>query len=143
MATTIDALVDRVRSLCCSHPFGFIEAVSSEDFLRQPTGRGDQVFRVKARGGAVRGQIGYFEERTDPIEIEWIRAINADYDATRRALLRDVTSLTAAIIRDGHVTSGGEYTVPDSGRTSEMIGQPGASFLAMRLTVPVNYELTV
>lgn len=124
-------------------PFSFTEAVSSEDFMRQPTGRGDQVFRVKARGGQARGQMAYVEERTDPIEIEVIRSINADYDATRRRLLKDVTSLTAAIIRDGHVSSGGEYTVPDSGRSHDVVGQKGASFLTLRLTVPVNYETNV
>lgn len=143
MATTIDVIVDRVRSLCAGQPFVFEEAVSTEAFTLQPSGRGDQVFRVKARGGPVKSQMAYVEERTDAIEIEVIRAINADYDAARRLLLRDVTSLTAAIIRDGHVTSGGEYTVPDSGRTSDVVGQPGASFLTLRLTVPVNYEVSI
>jgi len=142
MATTIDAIVDRVRSLCCTSPFAFTEAVSSEDFTRQATGRGDQVFRVKARGGAARGQVAYTEERTDSIDVEVIRAIGADYDATRRRLLKDATSLTAAIIRDGHVSSG-EYTVPDGGRSSDVIGAQGQSFLTMRLTVPVNYEAYV
>ena len=142
MATTIDVIVDRVRSLCCSAPFAFTEAVSSEDFIRQATGRGDQVFRVKARGGQARGQMTFAEERTDTLDLEVIRAISANYDSTRRLLLKDASSLTAAIIRDGHVTSG-EYTVPDGGRTSDVIGQPGASFLTMRLTIPVNYEATV
>ena len=143
MAITIDTIVDRVRSLCVGQPFGFTEAVSTEDFALQPSGRGDQVFRVKARGGPTRAQMAYVEERTDLIEIEAIRAINADYDATRRLLLKDITSLTAAIIRDGHVSSGGEYSVPDGGRTSEVMGRPGASFLTLRLTVPVNYETNV
>lgn len=143
MATTIDVLVDRVRSLCIASPFGLSESVSTEDFTRQPTGRGDQVFRLKARGGPVKGQIGYVEERTDSLELEVIAAINADYDATRRRLLKTATSLTAAVIRDGHVTSGGEYTVPDGSRTQEVIGQPGASFLTLRLTLPVNYEAQI
>lgn len=140
---TIDEVVDRVRSLCCSHPFGFVEAVSTVDFTKQATGRGDQVFRVMTRGGAALGQMAYVEERTDSLDLEVIRAINADYDGTRRRLLLDATSLTAAIIRDGHVTSGGEFTVPDGGRSREVIGQPGASFLTLRLTLPVNYETQV
>jgi hypothetical protein len=139
---TIDAVVDRVRSLCVASPFSFVEAVSSEDFTRQPSGLSDQVFRVKARGGRALAQMGMYEERTDLIEMEVIRAVNADYDVTRRALLKDVTSLTAAIIRDGHVTSG-EYTVPDEGRTSGILGERGASFLTLRLTLPVNYEVTI
>ena len=143
MAITIDVLVDRVRSLCCAEPFALTEAVSTEDFLRQPTGRADQVFRVKSRGGPVKGQMTYVEERTDSLDLEVIKAVNADYDAARRWLSQTATSLTAAIIRDGHVTSGGEYTVPDGGRTQEVIGQPGASFLTLRLTLPANYETLV
>lgn len=143
MATTLDVIIDRVRSLCCSSPFVLAEAVSSEDFTKQATGRGDQVFRVKARGGQARGQMSYVEERTDSVDLEVIRAINADYDGTRRRLLKDATSLTAAIIRDGHVWSGGEYTVPDGGRSQDVIGQQGASFLTLRLTLPVNYEVQI
>lgn len=123
-------------------PFTYTEAVSSEDFERQATGRGTQVFRVKARGGPVRGQLAYTEERTDSIDLEVIRAVNADYDAARRRLMKDANSLTAAIIRDGHVSSG-EYTVPDSGRASDIVGERGASFLTLRLTLPVCYETTV
>lgn len=143
MAITLDAIVDRVRSLCVNSPFLFTEAVSTEDFTKQPTGQGDRVFKVKGRGGSVRGQMGYVEERTDRIELEVIRAVNADYDGARRALLRDATSLTAAVIRDGHVSSGGEYTVPDESRSQEIVGQPGASFLTLRLTLPANYEINV
>jgi hypothetical protein len=139
---TLDTIVDRVRSLCSSHPFAFTEAVSTEDFTLQPSGRGDQVFRVKARGGPALGQMAYVEERTDTIEIVWIRSVDADYDATRRKLLRDATSMTAAVIRDGHVTSG-EYTVPDGSRTQDFAGEKGSSFLTMRLTLPVNYETSV
>jgi hypothetical protein len=143
MATSLDVIVDRVRSLCSNAPFAFTEAVSTEDFMRQPTGRGDLVFRVKARGGPARGQMAYVEERTDSVELEVIRAVNADYDGARRRLLKDANSLTAAIIRDGHVTSGGEYTVPDGGRTQDVIGISGATFLTLRLTLPVNYECNV
>ena len=141
--TTIDVIVDRVRSLCVRAPFGFTEAVSTEDFTRQPTGAADQVFRVKARGGPTKGYMSYVEERTDSIDVEIIRAVNADYDGTRRRLLRDVTSVTVSILRDGHVTSGGEYTIPDGGRTSDVIGERGASFLTLRMTLPVSYETQV
>jgi hypothetical protein len=143
MATTIDVVLDRVRSLCCNAPFAFTEAVSTEDFNRQPTGRGDQVFRVKVRGGPAKGQMCYVEERTDSLDLEVIRAVNANYDQARRQLSRDATSLTAAILRDGHITSGGEYSIPDAGRSHEVIGQRGASFLTLRLTVPVCYEISV
>jgi hypothetical protein len=76
------------------------------------------------------------------VELEVGRLINADYDTTRRTLFRDANSLVAAIIRDGHA-NGGDYTVPDAGRAHTIAGTPGAGFLALRLTVPVNYEATV
>jgi hypothetical protein len=140
MATTIDAIVDRVRSVCVEVPFAFTEAVSTEDFVLQGAGSSDRVFRVKARGGLVRGLIGMQEERTDSVDVDIIRAVSADYDAARRSLLRDATSLTAAIVRDGHTASGGEYTVPPDGRSLAIVGERGAAFLTLRLTVPANYE---
>lgn len=140
MATTDDVLVDRVRSLCAG--FGWTEAVSSDAFTLQPTGAATSVYRVQARGGPVRGGTGYTEERTGSLDIEVARLINADYDGTRRALLRDANSLTAACIRDGHETWG-EYTVPDTGRASSIAGTPGAGFLTLRLTLPVQYEAYV
>jgi hypothetical protein len=142
VATTIDVLSDRIRSLCASAPFAFYEAVSSEDFARQPVGRGDQVYRVTTRGGLVVSGTAYTEERTDYADIEVIRAINAEYATTRRRLQRDANSLTAAIVRDGHQLSG-VYTVPDTGRTQDIVGERGASFLTLRLTLPLNYEAQV
>lgn len=142
MATTHDVIVDRVRSVCAASPFGWTEAVSSEAFTFQGIGSSDQVYRVKARGGAVRGGTGFTEERTDSVDVEVIRQINADADATRRALFRDVNSLVAAIIRDGH-EDGGDYAVPDAGRTHDVSGQPGVSYLTLRLTIPINYEANV
>ena len=139
---TLDGVVDRVRSLCAGAPFAFVEAVGSEDFARQPVGRADGVFRVKARGGVAVGGTSYTEERTDYLDLEVIRSVGGDYPACRRALLRDATSLTAAVVRDGHVTSGA-YAVPDEGRASSIVGDRGASFLTLRLTLPANYETTV
>ena len=143
MATTHDMIVDRVRSLCSASPFTWAEAVSSEAFTFETTGGSNGgVYRVKARGGAVRGGTGYTEERTDSIDIEVLQLVDGDYDATRRALFRAANSLTAAIIRDGH-EDGGDYAVPDAGRTHDVLGTPGAAYLTLRLTVPVNYEAQV
>lgn len=137
MATTHDVIVDRVRSLCVG--LAWSEAVSSEAFTYQGIGSSNQVFRVKGRGGAVRGGTGFTEERTDSIDVEVVRQINADYDGTRRALFQDANSLIAAVIRDGH-EQGGDYAVPDAGRSHEVSGTPGASYLTLRVTLPVNYE---
>ena len=139
MATTIDVILDRVRSLCVGTPFGFVEAVSSDDFVLDTR---DEVFRVEARGGQVVSGTGYTEERTDALAVEVRRLVNADYPATRRALLRDANSLVAVIVRDGHVTSGA-YTIPDEGRSQTILGARGSAALTLRLTVPANYDATV
>ena len=142
MATTHDVILDRVRSICADAPFFWRESVSSEAFTFQGTGSSDQVFKVKARGGSVRGGTGYTEERTDALEFEVARHIAGDYDQTRRALLRDANSLVAAVIRDGH-QHGGDYAVPDAGRVQDVAGSPGVSYLTLRLTLPINYEAQV
>lgn len=143
MATTSDVILDRVRSLCIGPPFYWTEATSSESFaLDAMATAATGAFRATIRGSTVRGGTGYSEERTDSVSVEVQRTIDADYDATRRALHRAANSLTTAIIRDGHETSG-DYAVPDAGRVVEVIGTPGAAFLTLRLTVPVLYESQV
>ena len=142
MATTPDVLLNRVRSLMVDAPFYWREAVSSEDFALQGTGSSDAVFRCKIRGGNSLGGFGYSEDRVDTLDIEVARQIAADYVATHATLIRDCSSLTAAIIQDGHVTSG-EYTVPDTGRAWEVAAPIGASYLTLRLTMPLNYEAQV
>ena len=102
----------------------------------------DEVFRGEARGGQVVSGTGYTEERTDALAVEVRRLVNADYPATRRALLRDANSLVAVIVRDGHVTSGA-YTIPDEGRSQTILGARGSAALTLRLTVPANYDATV
>jgi hypothetical protein len=74
------------------------------------------VFRIPPPSSqSVIGGFAFAEDRTDTLQIWVARKRNGDYDAVRRALLRDVHSLTAAIVRDGAVTSG-DYDVPDTGR---------------------------
>lgn len=142
MATTPDVLRNRVRSLCSAAPFSYGEAVSSDSFELQGSGSSDAVFRCVVRGGASIGGFGYSEDRTDVCEVEVARHIAADYRATFNTLVGDCNSLVAAIIRDGHQTSG-SYTVPDDGRSWEITAPTGASYLTLRLTVPLNYEAQV
>lgn len=139
MATTPDVLLNRVRSLMVAAPFGFAEAVSSEDFSLQGIGSSDAVFRAAVRGGSAIGQFAFAEDRTDTLEIDVARHIAADYHGTRAALVGDCNSLIAAIVRDGHQVSGA-YTVPDDGRAWEIAADTGASYLTLRLTLPLNYE---
>jgi hypothetical protein len=142
MATTPDVLRNRVRSLVVAAPFSYTEAVSSDDFSLQGSGSSDAVFRCTIAGGTSIGGFGYSEDRTDVLEVEVARHIAADYKATYLTLVGDCNSLLAAIIRDGHQTSG-LYTVPDAGRDWAITAPVGASFLTLRLTVPLNYEAQV
>ena len=62
-----------------------------------------------------------------------------DYDEARRALTRASHSLTAAIVRDGAVTSG-SYSVPDTGYASRVEADPTKAYLTLRVTLPICYE---
>jgi hypothetical protein len=141
MATTLDVIVDRVRSLCIGYPFEFVESARLDRFDWDPAqGFGDvSMFRVETSSQPPRGGSAFSEERTDLLTATVGRAINGDYDAARRALLRCSHSLHAAIVRDGAEDSG-SYTVPDSGFASRIEADPTASYLTLRLTLPVNYE---
>lgn len=142
MATTPDVLRNRVRSLVVAAPFSYREAVSSDDFSLQGSGSSDAVFRCVVSGGTSIGGFGYTEDRTDVLELEVARHIAADYMATFQTLVGDCNSLLAAIVRDGHQTSG-LYTVPDDGRDWAIAAPVGASYLTLRMTVPLNYEAQV
>lgn len=141
MATTLDVIVDRVRSLCVSAPFEYQESARLDRFEWDPAqGFGDvSYFRVETVSQPPRGGTSFTEERTDLLTVTVGRAIHADYDAARRALLRSSHSLTAAIVRDGAQASG-SYTVPDAGMSSRIEADPTRAYLVLRLTLPVNYE---
>ena len=141
MATTLDVIVDRVRSLCVSSPFDYQESSRLDRFDWDP-GQvfGDvSLFRIETVSQPARGGTSFSEERTDLLTVTVGRAINADYDATRRALTRAAHSLTAAIVRDGAVTSG-LYAVPDQGYTARITPDPTQAYLTLRVTLPVNYD---
>lgn len=139
-ALTADAIVDRVRSVCASSPFLFTEAETWDDFSLQPASNIDAVFRIPPpHSEAVTGGFGYTEDRTDVMQIWVARQINQNYPAVRQALLRDVHSLTAAVVRDGLVSSG-DYSVPDAGRGHAIEAVEGATYVTLTLTLPINYD---
>lgn len=139
-AFTSDQIVDRVRSVCASYPFEFTEAHEWTDFSRQPTTNIDKVFRIPPPSSqSVIGGFDFVEDRTDTMQIWVARKRNGDPDSLRRILLRDVHSLTAAIVRDGAVSSG-DYVVPDEGRGHSIQADPGLEYAVLRLTIPVNFE---
>lgn len=139
-ALTMDVIVDRVRSLCAGDPFGFQEAVSWNSFDLQPSTNDDAVFRIPPPSSIrVSGGFAFAEERTETMQIWVARRTNGDYDAVRRALLKDVHSLTASVVRDGAVSSG-DYDVPDGGRGHAIQEDRGQEFVTLRLSLPINYE---
>lgn len=139
-ALTADQVVDRVRSICCAAPFSFLEAQAWREFDKQPSQNVDGVFRIPppASQGVI-GGFDFVEDRTDAMQIWVARKVKQDYDTARRTLLRDMHSLTAAIVRDGSQISG-DYVVPDEGRGHSIQAEPGKEYATLRLTLPINYE---
>lgn len=140
-AMTADAIVDRIRSVCIGTPFGLIESPRWDNFDDVPTTAIDGCFRlVPPASQSTSGLFDYAEDRVDVVQIWVARKHKNDYPAVRRALLRDVHSLTAAIVRDAHEDSG-DYAVFDGGRGHAISADiAGAEFATLRLSLPVNYE---
>jgi hypothetical protein len=137
---TMDVIVDRVRSVCIGAPFLFKEAESWSSFDLQPSTNDDLIFRVPPPSSQfVTGGFAFAEDRRDSMQIWVARRRNGNYDSVRRALLRDVHSLTSAITRDALVTSG-DYDIPDGGRGHAITDEPGKEYATLRLTLPINYE---
>jgi len=139
-ALTADVIVDRVRSIVTSHPFNFAEAESWASFDLQPDTNIDGVVRIPPMVSQfVSGGFDFTEDRTDSMQIWVARTRNGDYDQVRRLLARDVHSLTSAIMRDGAITSG-DYDVRDGGRGHAIAEDRGQVYVALRLTLPINFD---
>jgi hypothetical protein len=137
---TADTLIDRVTSVCAA--LGFRLAQTPFSFDLQPSGQIDQVFRVEWVSGFVRGGFNYTEERNDFATIWVARTHNGTPHEVYRTLSADVSSLRAAVIRDGLETSG-EYLVPDDGFDWDIQRATGSSYAVLRCQIPLNYEATV
>jgi hypothetical protein len=139
-AMTADQIVNRIRSICSGPVFGFQEAVSWVDFDLQPESNIDGVYRIPPMSsqGSL-GGFGFYEDRQESVQIWVARKHNGDYAAVRSALSNDVHSLTAAVMRDGHETSG-DYAVTDEGRGHAIAEVPDTTYMTMRLTLPINYD---
>jgi hypothetical protein len=138
VATTRGVLLARINSLCADDPFRLVQAVTPFDFDHQPSGRIDQVFRIEAQTQEVSGGTNYSEDRTDLFTVWVARKQNAAPHVAYGLLVTDVTSLTAAIVRDGS-TGGGDFHVPDGWAVSFQ-HTDGHEFAVARLALPINYE---
>ncbi len=136
-------ILDRLNSLCATAPFSLTQAIAPFDFTHQPSSNIDQVFRVELEGKTphVVGGFNYSEERTEVFLVWVARLLNADPQASYRLLITDVTSLTAAITRDG-ATGGGDYAVLD-GAGAHIEHKKGDEFAVARLALPINYETSL
>jgi hypothetical protein len=140
VAQTVDVIADRVRSILVASPFTFAESPSPFSFDLAPDGTVDQCFRVGDRGAQrVIGGFNYSETRVDLIEVWVARKFHGEPTTARRLLARDMASISAAIVRDGH-EDGGDYAVEDEGRAHEIRVEAGAEFAVLQMRVPVNYE---
>jgi hypothetical protein len=138
MATTLDVIIDRVRSLLVTS-LSYTESQTPFSFDQQPTGAIDGAVRIVDRNQRVVGGMRYSEERFDQLEIWVARKLNNAPTSAKRFLTRDMHSITTAVVRDGHQVSG-EYCVPDEGRTHETRAEAGAEYALLRMVLPVNYE---
>lgn len=138
MSTTLDAIVDRARSVTAA--LGYHEAQTPFDFSLQPDGAIDTCFRIVDSGAQrIVGGFRYSETRVDRITVWVARKYAGEPTQAKRLLTRDMHSITAGIVRDGHEDSG-EYAVPDDGRVHEIRAEPGATYAVLQMTVPVDYE---
>lgn len=138
--TTLDVIVDRVRSVCGT--LGLIESAEPFSFKQQPTGAIDGCFRIVDRSQQVIGGFNFTEERTDQVQIWVAKKYAGDPTSAKQVLTQQMHSVTAAVTRDGHVTSG-DYSIPDAGRAYEIRADQGAEYAVLQLTLPVNYETTL
>ena len=137
-ATTIDVLVDRVRSLCVEAPFEYIQAERFDTFELQPAGAFDGTFRLEAASYQERGWFNYLTERTDLVTLTVQKAINNDFDQVQRYLEQAAHSLTSAVVRDG--ASSGLYAVADKGQSRKLSVDQTDQYVVLKLTLPLNYE---
>lgn len=139
--STLTDIRDRVSSVCASSPFDFVQAQTPFDFDLQPSGSIDGVYRIEADSGGVIGGFNYSEERTDLLTIWLARKQTAEPQEMYRQFATDITSLIAAVLRDGDVS--GMYFVPPDGRVWDLAHETGREYAVAELTIPVNYETEI
>lgn len=138
MAQTINDVRGRINSVLCRTPFSFTPSPDPDTFADIPTTQIDQAFRVTTRSLRRMGGISFTSVNVDAVDIYVARKIAADQEAAKQQAFTDVTSIVAAVTRDGE-QHGGDYAVED-GVTWDVTPQTGAEYAVTRITLPVNYE---
>lgn len=139
-ATTLDVIVDRVRSICVDLPFEYFESerVDMRDMEGLPEGAIDGAFLVEGKSQLAHSWFDYRAELTDLVTVTVTKQIQSDFIGVRRLLYQAASSLTTLIERDG--VSSGLYGVVDRGYSRVIVADPTHTYLQLRLTLPCNYE---
>lgn len=142
-ATTIDALVDRVRDVLEDAPFAMSQGMQPWTFRRDPQtaiAATSPLYRVDVTPGRSLGAMNFRDDRTDYVTVVVAAPITSTPVATYDRLLALGTSITAAITRDAHEQSG-EYAVLDEGSVGPSVSAPqGADYLELSVRLALNYE---
>lgn len=135
---TIADIVTRVQTVVQASPFLFETARDPFDFDLQPATRLDGVYRLEATLEGQDGYLGPYCEEQWAITIWLARRAKGHATAAYDALLADVSSLTAALERDGMTR--GDYVVTDA--VSADLPQPAsdADYLVARLRAGVAFD---
>jgi hypothetical protein len=140
MATSITSLRARITDLVTTPPWPYTLAPTPDGTTDVPVDALDASIQIEVVSGDVQGAMGMYETRVDDLVLTVTRLQRGAPQACYDALLTDVNSLSAAIIRDGAL-NGGDFHVPDAGRGFAVSHTPGAAWSRVRLTLPVDYEV--
>jgi hypothetical protein len=95
-------VLSRIDSILTGAPFGYVVAKEPFGFGRQPATALHRTYCLSTQDPReVGGYLGYVQNEIVPVSIRIARKVQRDAVAAHRALLTDVSSLQAAIARDG------------------------------------------
>lgn len=138
MSQVVSTIRNRVSSLLCTTPFAY-HAPDVETLADVPLDRMDQAVLVRIDPGATAGLSDYIEIRLDLMVITVARLHGGSPRDCYEALIKDIASISAAVVRDGS-TGGGDYGVGDDGRGVTIGHDPGAAYSTAEITLPLDYE---
>lgn len=133
----ITDVLTRIDSILQSAPFEFTRAKEPFGFDRQPQQQLHRTYCLVADDPReVGGYLGYAQAELVPVTIRLARKVQRNATAAYRALLTDVSSLQAAIARDG---IDGDYNADvDTWRVLEP--GPNDDYVVAELIALADYE---
>jgi hypothetical protein len=141
MATFAQNVQDRVSTICASAPFAYRSSREPFGIDQQPHGDMDKIFTVGMALLDTEGMIGYHQQERWEVTIGLTRTAKTEPATAYRALVVDVGSLVAALVREGateeYFFEDAEFQqdIPDPDETDAM--------LTAELTGVANFERAV